>query len=77
MTDRPDTTLDRMTLSNGITQEADGRFAAFIKISGITYEDHVETVANWSIDVLHRAFLHNAPPGGTTKRITPPRQEDA
>jgi hypothetical protein len=68
--DANDTHIDQMFLGTGVTQEVDGKFAAVVKISGVTYRENAETVANWAIEVLHQAFVHCPPGGGTTRRVT-------
>ena len=68
--DTDDTHIDHMILGTGVTQEVDGKFAAVVKISGVTYRENAETVANWAIEVLHQAFVHWPPGGGRMRRIT-------
>ena len=48
--DANDTHIDQMFLGTGVTQEVDGKFAAVVKISGVTYRENAETVANWAIE---------------------------
>lgn len=61
---------DSLMLASGVI-EHDGKYAAIVRIGGITQYENALELADWATETIHRGFTGPNPlPRGTVLKIT-------